>query len=313
MTVEVARAAFPRGNRYLTLRDTFGPLFTDEDFADLYSHRGRPAYPPGRLAGVLVLQFMENLSDRKAADAVRARLDWKYLLGLPLSDPGFDASILSEFRTRLARSDAGQTLFDRLVEPLRTAGYLRGRTRQRTDCTHVLAAVRALNRLELIAETVRATLNELAREDPGWLRRFLQPEHIRRYNAPADEMRLPQSKASRKKLTIQIGHDGINLLTAIDSDPHGEHLQTLPAVQVLRAVWNPHFEWNRHFEQLNLPTEERNSLPTSPSCDSREDLRPLRFRDTKDLKPSPNAVFLRTIRMHATVYAIAHGGPTGCI
>ena len=68
MTVEVAHAAFPHGNRYLTLRDTFGPLFTDEDFADLYSHRGRPACPPGRLAGVLVLQFMENLSDRKAAD-----------------------------------------------------------------------------------------------------------------------------------------------------------------------------------------------------------------------------------------------------
>jgi len=85
-----------------------------------------PAYPPGRLAGVLLLQFMENLSDRQAADAVRARMDWTYLLGLPLTDSGFDASILSEFRTRLARSEAGHALFDRLLEPLQAAGHLRG-------------------------------------------------------------------------------------------------------------------------------------------------------------------------------------------
>src|SRR5512143_921117 len=99
LMVQVARAAFPRGKVYLTLRDELGTLFTDEVFADLFPLCGQPALPPWRLALVTLLQFRENLSDRQAADAVRARLDWKSLWGLELSDPGFDFSVLSEFRT----------------------------------------------------------------------------------------------------------------------------------------------------------------------------------------------------------------------
>ena len=105
-TVRVARAAFPRGNPYLRLRDELGTVFRDEDFADLFPRRGQPALPPWRLALVTVLQFRENLSDRQAADAVRARIDWKYLLGLELTDPGFDASVLCEFRARLLKGGA---------------------------------------------------------------------------------------------------------------------------------------------------------------------------------------------------------------
>ncbi len=93
-TVIVARAAFPKGNPYLTLRDELGPIFRDEDFADLFPAEGQPALPPWRLALVTILQFQENLSDRQAAEAVRARIDWKYLLGLALTDPGFDFSVL---------------------------------------------------------------------------------------------------------------------------------------------------------------------------------------------------------------------------
>ena len=89
-TVQVARAAFPRGNVYMKLREELGPVFSDEDFTDLYPDRGQPALPPWRLALVTVLQFRENLSDRQAAEAVRARIDWKYLLGRELTDPGFD-------------------------------------------------------------------------------------------------------------------------------------------------------------------------------------------------------------------------------
>src|ERR687893_2027154 len=88
-TVQIARAAFPKGNLYLRLRDELGTLFTDQDFAHLYPRRGQPALAPWRLALVTVLQFVENLPDRQAADAVRGRIDWKYLLGLELTDPGF--------------------------------------------------------------------------------------------------------------------------------------------------------------------------------------------------------------------------------
>jgi transposase len=100
-TARVARAAFPDGNPYLRLRDELGTIFHDTDFTDLYPLRGQPALAPWRLALVTVLQFREDLSDRPAADAVRARIDWKYLLGLELTDPGFDASVLCEFRSRL--------------------------------------------------------------------------------------------------------------------------------------------------------------------------------------------------------------------
>src|SRR4051794_4338536 len=108
------------------------------------------------------MQFREGLSDRHAAEAVRARIDWKYLLGLELSDPGFDFSVLCEFRDRLLAGGAQERLLERVLEVARELGVLKARGRQRTDSTHVLAAVRTLNRLELVAETLRAALNATA-------------------------------------------------------------------------------------------------------------------------------------------------------
>src|ERR687885_113246 len=77
-----ARAAFRKGNPLLKLRDELGAVFADADFADLFPKLGQPGLPPWRLALVTLLQFRENLPDRQAAEAVRARIDWKYLLGL---------------------------------------------------------------------------------------------------------------------------------------------------------------------------------------------------------------------------------------
>ena len=100
-TARVARAAFPKGNVWLSLRDELGTIYCDGMFADLYPRRGQPAEAPWRLALVLVMQFADALSDRQAAEAVRSRIDWKYALALELTDPGFDSTVLSEFRTRL--------------------------------------------------------------------------------------------------------------------------------------------------------------------------------------------------------------------
>jgi transposase len=153
-TATVARAAFPRGNPYLRLRDALGTVFSDAQFAPLFPSRGQPAETPWRLALVTVLQFAENLSDRRAAEAVRGRIDWKYLLGLELADPGFDASVLSEFRTRLVTGGAEALLLDTLLTLCREHKLLVARGRQRTDSTHVLGAVRALNRLGCAIEMV---------------------------------------------------------------------------------------------------------------------------------------------------------------
>lgn len=169
-TVRVARAAFPKGHAYLRLRDDFGVLFRDETFAGLFPWRGQPAEAPGRLALVTVLQFAEGLSDRQAADAVRSRLDWKYLLALELTDPGFDASVLSEFRSRLVAGQAECLLFETVLKRLAQAGLLKAGGRQRTDATHVLAAVHSLHRLESVGETLRRVLDVLAVAAPDWLR-----------------------------------------------------------------------------------------------------------------------------------------------
>lgn len=137
-TRAVAKEAFPKGNVYLTLRDELGTIFKDEIFSDLYPNLGQPAESPARLAMVTLMQFMENLPDRQAAEAVRSRIDWKYMLGLKLSDPGFDYSVLSEFRQRLVEGEHEKLLLERLLKRCDELGLLKGKAKQRTDSTHVL-------------------------------------------------------------------------------------------------------------------------------------------------------------------------------
>src|SRR5438132_14097915 len=123
-TARIARAAFPRGNRYMDMRDVLGVIYDDHDFAPLFSPEGRPAEAPWRLALVTVMQWAEGLSDRQAAEAVRGRIDWKYALGLALSDPGFDHSVLCEFRARLVQGAAEQLLLDALLTQCTARGLL---------------------------------------------------------------------------------------------------------------------------------------------------------------------------------------------
>jgi len=179
-TARVARAIFPPGNPYLQLYDTFGSLFQDQDFAALFPADGQPALSPMRLMVVLILQFAEGLSDRQAADAVRARIDWKCLWGLELTDPGFDQSVLSEFRKRLIENKWEQNVLDKLLAVFRARGLLKARGQQRTDSTVVRGAVRDLNRLEWVGETMRHALNSLAVVAPIWTRTHSQPDWVER-------------------------------------------------------------------------------------------------------------------------------------
>src|SRR2546430_7128178 len=158
-TARVARAVFPRGHVIMQVRDALGTIYSDEAFADLFPTHGQPALAPWRLALVTVFQFMEGLTDRQAADAVRDRLAWKYALSLELCDPGFDHSVLSEFRARLIEGNAEQRLLDLLLEQCRAGGWLKAHGRQRTDSTHVLARIRALNRTLCVAQTMVYVLN----------------------------------------------------------------------------------------------------------------------------------------------------------
>ncbi len=242
-TVKVAKAAFPNGNMYLSLRDTLGPIFEDEMFQDLYPALGQPAESPGRLALITVMQYVENLSDRQAAEAVRSRIDWKYMLGLTLEDPGFDFSVLSEFRQRLLEGEAETLLLEKLLERCEAMGFLKGKKKQRTDSTHVLAAVRVLSLLELVGETMRRVLDEAARLAPEWLREHMKEEWSKRYERRFDGYRLPTSQAKREELAVEIGEDGFYLLQAIHSETCPPELKTSPKVVIFQRIWIQQYYW----------------------------------------------------------------------
>jgi transposase len=240
-TAHVARAAFPDGHPYLRLRDQLGTLFTDADFADLYPRRGQPALAPWRLALVTILQFREDLSDRRAADAVRARIDWKYLLGLELTDPGFDDSVLSEFRSRLVAGGGEGLLLEKLLDRCQAMGLLKAGGRQRTDSTHVLARVRATTRLECAIEALHHALNSLAVAAPDWLRDHSRSEWLDRYGRRPDESRLPTAQGDRMAFACRVGEDGHSLLASAYSPGAPAWLAEVPAVEVLRQVWLQQF------------------------------------------------------------------------
>jgi transposase len=240
-TARVAHVAFPRGNPYLRLRDQLGTIFHDADFADLYPRRGQPAFAPWRLALITVLQFREDLSDRAAAEAVRARIDWKYLLGLELKDPGFDASVLTEFRSRLLDGGAEGLLLERLLDLCKGLGLLKAGGRQRTDSTHVLARARATVRLGCATEAVRHALNSLAVVAPEWLRGHSSPEWAERYGRRTDESRFPAAAEERLAHACRLGEDGHTLLAAVYGSDAPAWLGQVPAVETSRRVWIQQF------------------------------------------------------------------------
>src|SRR5262249_51184743 len=241
-TARVAHAAFPKGHPSLTVRDVLGTIFQDDDFAALFPAWGPPGLPPWRLALVTILQFRETLADRQAAEAVRARIDWKYLRSLDLTDPGFDFSVLSECRDRLLAGSAAEVLLDKLLERCRALGLLKARGQQRTDSTHVLAAIRVLNRLELVAETLRATLNALATVAPDWLQGLAPLAWYERYGRRIEDTRLPREQAQRDAYAQTVGEDGFHLLDALDAPEAPRGLRAVATIATLRQPGQRHYE-----------------------------------------------------------------------
>jgi transposase len=238
-TAAMVKAAFPKGTLYVDLHTEFGFLYDDAAFADLYSQsRGRPVeVAPWRLALVTVMQYMEGLTDRQAADAVRRCMDWKYALSLDLSDPGFNFTLLHDFRERLVYHEGSHQLLDTLLEVCKARGWIKVRGKQRTDSTHVLAAIRTLNRLELALETLRAALNQLSEADPQWVRGWAPLEWYERYGPRAESFRLPKERSKRERLAVLIGVDGYALMDAVCGSDKARHLRHLPDFEALRRIW----------------------------------------------------------------------------
>ncbi|MBO0794293.1 MAG: transposase [Ktedonobacteraceae bacterium] len=241
-TSRVAHAVYPHGNLFMQVRDILGTIYTDEAFADLFPTHGQPALAPWRLALVTVFQFLEHLTDRQAADAVRDRMAWKYALSLDLCDPGFDHTVLSEFRSRLVEGHAELRLLDLLLERCREGGWLKARGRQRTDSTHVLAKIRALNRVLCVAQTMIYVLNVLSEVAPDWIRTHVPGEWVERYGERLFHERLPQAEEEKERYAHQVGTDGWTLLNALQTPGTPDWMRTLPALTTLRQIWEQQFE-----------------------------------------------------------------------
>jgi len=214
--------------------------YDEADYVDLYHAEGKPAISPVLLSLVTAFQYMENLSDREAGEAVRIRLDWKYALHLPLEYAGFNFSVLSEFRDRVIKHQAEARLFERLLEQLQALGLIKRRGRQRTDSLAVLTKVRDLNRLELVAETLRLAVRALLAVDPVWTRATVPPTWEERYGERCVATRL--SEEERKTLESEVGQDGQWLLERLQAETTPTVLRELPEVQTLSTVWSQQFE-----------------------------------------------------------------------
>lgn len=241
-TAEVAWRMSRKGTLPMHLRDGLGTIYQDRDFAQLFPHWGRPAHAPWRLALVTVLQEIEGLTDRQAAQMVQVRIDWRYALSMTLEEPGFDFSILSDFRARLLEHHAADRLLEPILALCRERGWLGGGGKQRTDSTMVLAHLRALSSLESVGEGMRAALNAIAEQQADWLEEQVNPAWFDRYVHRFELARFPKQESKRKQLRQDVGNDVQQLLTLIEQAALSKHLQAIPEVQLLRQLFAQHYE-----------------------------------------------------------------------
>src|SRR5260370_2790950 len=258
-TIRVARAILPKGNIFTQMRDELGTFFRDEDFLDLFSEKGQPAESAWRIAVVMVMQYAEGLTDRQAADAVRTRIDWKYALSLEITDPGFDFSVLSEFRSRLLTKKAERRLFDIMLSQCRERGWIKERGKQRTDSTHVLGGIRKTNRFECGGEGMRHALNILGEVAPDWLLEHMKPEWAKRYQSRFSDFRLPKDEKPRVELAEEIGADGRYLLEKVYGSLSYAWLRDLPAIETVRRIWIQQY----HASEQGAPWRKDQELPPS--------------------------------------------------
>ena len=211
------------------VRDRPGEWLRIREFAAASGIRGRRGWSPSRLALVTILPRAEKLACRQAAEAVRTRIDWQYLLGLPLDDPGFDHTVLAEFRPGRPMRGWSRWRWTRCRRSWRPRAW--SRRAASTDSAHVVAAVAALNRLELAGESVCAALEALAAAYPGWLaRRICVADRDRRYGTPMTSWRPPRSEARCDELAIAYARDGYALLEAVYDPSSPPWLRELPTV-----------------------------------------------------------------------------------
>lgn len=225
---------FPEDGLHRTIGDRFGELFPDESaFASLYCTTGRSAISPLLLALVTVLQMLERVPDRTAAEWVVSRMDWKYALHLPLDYPGFHHTALHAFRQRLLAHGEEALVFDRLLSRLQEMGLIQPHGRVRTDSTHVVAQVNRLSQWELVHESLRDALGAVEREAPAWAEEVLPAACRETYAQRQSDFHLSRVEIQRR--LRQAGRDGFWFLARVAAS-NREDVNALSEVVLLQQV-----------------------------------------------------------------------------
>lgn len=239
-TAKLGQELMAADNLYRQLGDKLANLIKDEDFAWMYSPLGGPGISPVILALVTVLQVMEKLPDRLAADMVRVRIDWKYALHLPLSWGGFCWTNLSHFRQRLIEHEAEYLVFDKLVQELVELGFIQRGGKQRTDSMSILGLVAQLSRLELVLETLRVVLAQIKQVDGGWLEKNVPISYLERY-----QTRKQSYKMTGEEIKVELEQAGAEGLWLLQQVGRGSAvIQGLAKVKEMAEIWGQQFEWD---------------------------------------------------------------------
>jgi transposase len=247
-------------NAYRVIGEQLADILQDAQFAALYDPHGRAAISPGLLALVTLFQFLEDIPDREAAEAVVVRLDWKYALHLELEDTGFDFTCLCYFRRRLLEHAQERLVFEEVLRKIVALGLVKKRGKQRTDSLAVLGAVRALSVLELVSETLRLAVRALTEAVPAWVAQELPSSFVTTYAASRSDYRL--SPQERQAALVEVGQDGLWLLARLATAPAAA--QALAAVAVLRTVWDQRFTHEAGVVRVREQTVDCTALIVTP-------------------------------------------------
>jgi Transposase DDE domain/Transposase domain (DUF772) len=236
----VASGLFSESDRYKLFAQKIWPVLarTRKDLETCYvATNGRTAFEPVALLGALILQFMERVPDRQAADLVRYHLGWKLALNLEIGDRGFHATTLVTFRDRLESNGQAKVGFNAVLDALQEEGLVPKRSRQRLDSTHVLGLVARMSRLECVRETLRLALEELAPALGDLQRPDFWTLLWERY--VESKLDYKSSEAVLKQKQVQVGEDSLRLLRWLEPLP--VLLRCGRQVELLRRVFEEHY------------------------------------------------------------------------
>jgi transposase len=239
-TKQAARSVYQSDNAYINLGDRIDQVLEGFDSARFYPPGILPKDSIYRLALITVFQHMEGFSDRRAAEAVFCRLDWKYALHLPLNHAGFQPGMFCDFRQELLTNTERQNAFQDLRTHLEKIAFFKPGSRQNVECQDALLAVCNLTRLDSLKNAMRAALEALSVAYPEWLMALMQPYWYDRYEGSISSSSLPAGTVAQKMLAESIGGDIFYLLQTAGKQ-HGREMKRLPEYAHLHQVFRQQF------------------------------------------------------------------------